>query len=211
MSWDHDKRRGYHHGNLREALVQAALRLIGEKGPAGFTFAEAARAAGVSPAAPYRHFRDRDELMADIAKRGFETFTAALRGAWDAGLPNPREALVRVGRAYLDFARREPAAYAAMFDSALPANCGPELQRASDESFAVLREACERVISALPGPQRPPVLMVAVHIWSMAHGIATLFLRDDHPRRSVPISPEDLLEAGVRVYLDGLKGAANPA
>ena len=66
--------RGYHHGNLREALIRAALDLIAQKGPAGFTFAEAARWAGVSPAAPYRHFRDRDELMADVARQGFELF-----------------------------------------------------------------------------------------------------------------------------------------
>jgi AcrR family transcriptional regulator len=75
MIWSKDDRKGggrpYHHGNLRDALVHAALKLIAEKGPGGFTFAEAARSAGVSPAAPYRHFRDRDELMAEIALRGF--------------------------------------------------------------------------------------------------------------------------------------------
>ena len=67
MSWskeDRESPRGYHHGNLKEALLRAALELIAQKGPAGFTFAEAARWAGVSPAAPYRHFRDRDELLA---------------------------------------------------------------------------------------------------------------------------------------------------
>jgi AcrR family transcriptional regulator len=73
MSWSKDGsdggRRGYHHGNLREALIRAALELIAEKGPGGLTFAEAARAAGVSSAAPYRHFRDRDALMADVARR----------------------------------------------------------------------------------------------------------------------------------------------
>ena len=80
MSWSgHGRggRRSYHHGNLREALINAALELIASKGPAGFTFAEAARQAGVSAAAPYRHFRDRDALMADVAKRGFERFEAA--------------------------------------------------------------------------------------------------------------------------------------
>ena len=75
MNWRKDERRaerGYHHGNLKEALLQAALDLIGQKGAAGFTFADAARMAGVSPAAPYRHFRDRDELLSSIAQRGFE-------------------------------------------------------------------------------------------------------------------------------------------
>src|SRR3546814_4262216 len=74
MTWrdGQGRRRGYHHGNLREALIRAALDLIAEKGPAGFTFAEAARWAGVSSAAPYRHYRDREALLADVARRGFE-------------------------------------------------------------------------------------------------------------------------------------------
>lgn len=84
---DGDGRRGYHHGNLREALIEGALQLIAEKGPMGFTIAEAARSAGVSPAAPYRHFRDRDELMADVARRGFERFADALSRAWNDGRP----------------------------------------------------------------------------------------------------------------------------
>lgn len=209
MSWDPNeagKRRGYHHGNLREALIEAALRLIGEKGPAGFTFAEAARAAGVSPAAPYRHFRDRDELMADVAQRGFEAFSKALRAAWDKGQPSPRSAVLRVGRAYLDFARHDPAAYSAMFESSFPLGNYPALHAAGEEAFGVLREACEVIISAMPAGRRAPPMMVALHIWSMSHGIASLFGRGDAARRPLPMAPEDLLEAGILVYLDGLGG-----
>src|SRR5438046_4193444 len=89
MSWSKDDRgpRGYHHGNLKEALLRAALELIAQKGPAGFTFAEAARWAGVSPASPYRHFRDRDELLIDVARRGFDKFEVALARACDGGRP----------------------------------------------------------------------------------------------------------------------------
>ena len=102
MSWRKDRgrtERGYHHGNLKEALVQAALDLIAEKGPGGFTFAEAARSAGVSPAAPYRHFRDRDELLSNIAQRGFEQFEKVLATAWDDGRPDTITAFERLGRA----------------------------------------------------------------------------------------------------------------
>src|SRR6201993_1366288 len=120
MSWRKQQQgraeRGYHHGNLKEALLQAALDLIGKKGAAGFTFADAARMAGVSPAAPYRHFRDRDELLSSIAQRGFEQFEQALGSAWGDGRPPPLSAFERVGRAYLDFARNEPAFYSAMFE-----------------------------------------------------------------------------------------------
>src|ERR1700744_6041516 len=128
MSWRKDQRRaerGYHHGNLREALLQAALDLIAQKGPAGFPFANAPRMAGVSPAAPYRHFRDRDELLSSIAQRGFEQFEAALTAAWDDGRPDTISAFERVGRAYLDFARAQPAFYSAMFESGIRLDITP--------------------------------------------------------------------------------------
>jgi AcrR family transcriptional regulator len=199
-----DGRRGYHHGNLREALIRGALDLIAEKGPAGFTIAEAARSAGVSPAAPYRHFRDRDELMADVARRGFEQFEAALKTAWNDGQPSAFTAFENLGRAYLAFARDEPAYYAAMFEAGLPPSATPELRQASDAAFAALRHAAEAVCATLPADKRPPALMVALHIWSMAHGIASLFGRRDGGNRPMPMTPEDLLEAALLVYFQGL-------
>ncbi len=206
MSWSRDNQgsRGYHHGNLKEALIQAALDLIARKGPAGFTFAEAARWAGVSPAAPYRHFRDRDDLLVDVARRGFDQFAQALARAWDDGRPEPFVAFERVGRAYLDFARAEPAYYSAMFEAGIPLESDPELRAAGERAFAVLRGAAETLIARLPPGQRPPALMMALHIWSLAHGIASLFGRGDAGRRSLPMSPEELLEAAVLVYLRGL-------
>src|SRR3984957_3813813 len=206
MSWSRDPRgpRGYHHGNLKEALIRAALDLIAQKGPAGFTFAEAARSAGVSPAAPYRHFRDRDDLLIDVARRGFDLFAAALARAWDDGRPEAFAAFERVGRAYLAFARGEPAYYSAMFEAGIPLDASPQLREAGEAAFAVLRGAAEKLIARLPAGRRPPALMMALHIWSLAHGIGSLFGRADAGRRSLPMSPEELLEAGVLVYLRGL-------
>jgi AcrR family transcriptional regulator len=203
MSWSKDPR-GYHHGNLKEALLRAALDLIAQKGPAGFTFAEAARWAGVSPAAPYRHFRDRDELLASVALRGFESFAKVLAQAWDDGRPDPLSAFERLGKAYLGFARDEPAFYSAMFESGVPASADPELRAAGDRAFAVLRAASERLIATLPASKRPPALMLALHVWSMSHGIASLFCRGDASRRSLPMTPEELMEAAILVYLRGL-------
>jgi len=212
MSWSKNDRgsRGYHHGNLKEALVRAALELIAKKGPAGFTFAEAARWAGVSPAAPYRHFRDRDELLANIAVRGFERFADVLARSWNDGKPEPFGAFERLGRAYLEFARTEPAYYAAMFEAGIPLDNNPDLRDAGDRAFAVLRAATERLVGTMPAQNRPPVLMMALHIWAMSHGIAALFGRGDAGRRTLPMSPEDLLEAAVLVYLRGL-GVVNPS
>jgi AcrR family transcriptional regulator len=196
--------RGYHHGNLKEALVRAALELIAEKGPAGFTFADAARWAGVSPAAPYRHYRDRDALLADVARRGFELFAGVLAKAWGDGGPDVLAGFDRLGKAYLDFAKREPAYYSAMFEAGVPLDADPLLREASERAFAVLRGAAEKLVALMPAQGRPPALMVALHIWSMTHGIASLFGRGDAARRALPMSPAELLEAAFLIYLRGL-------
>jgi len=215
MSWsrqgDRDEgRRGYHHGNLREALIRAALELIAQKGPAGFTFADAARWAGVSPAAPYRHFRDRDALLADVARRGFELFEAALAHAWNEGRPEPYRAFENVGRAYLAFARNEPAHYSAMFEAGIALDADPGLREAANRAFEVLRRASETLAALVPPEKRPPAMMMSLHIWAMSHGIASLFARGDSGRRTLPMQPEELLEAGVLVYLRGLGLIAAP-
>src|SRR5271169_5900374 len=157
MSWSSQggfERRGYHHGNLREALVEAALALIAEKGAAGFTIAEAARLAGVSPAAPYRHFRDAEALLAEVALRGFELFAAELGAVWNDGRPTALRAFEALGRAYLAFARDEPAYYAAMFETRVAFDSHPGLLGASERAFAILREAAERLTANLPPGQR---------------------------------------------------------
>jgi AcrR family transcriptional regulator len=205
MSWKHGRgERGYHHGNLKEALVRAALELIAEKGPFGFTFADAARWAGVSPAAPYRHYSDREELMADVAKRGFEEFEQALRKASDDGEKDPVRSFEKLGRAYLDFARKHPAYYSAMFEAGVPIAKNAELREAGERAFNVLRGAAEKLATNAPAGKRPPAAMMALHVWALSHGIASLFARGDQGRRSLPMSPEELLEAGVLVYLQGL-------
>jgi AcrR family transcriptional regulator len=207
MNWRRHGGRGersYHHGNLKEALQRAALELIAEKGPFGFTFAEAARWAGVSPAAPYRHYSDRDALMADVAKRGFDLFEQALLQAWDEGKPDPFTSFERLGTAYLAFARKEPAYYSAMFEAGVPLASSPELREAGERAFGVLRNAAEKIVALADPSKRPPALMVALHVWALSHGIASLFARGDNARRALPMSPEELLEAGVLIYLEGL-------
>ncbi|HVB67534.1 MAG TPA: TetR/AcrR family transcriptional regulator [Acetobacteraceae bacterium] len=214
MTWSHPsggfERRGYHHGNLREALVEATLVLIAEKGPSAFTVAEAARLAGVSPGAPYRHFRDAEALLAEVALRGFERLAEALARAWRDGRPDPVDAFAALGRAYLAFARSEPAYYAAMFETRIAVEDYPPLAAASDRAFGLLRDAAERITASLPARNRPPSLMMALHVWALSHGIASLFCRPDRARRPLPMAPEDLLEAGVLLYLQGLGLAGGP-
>jgi AcrR family transcriptional regulator len=188
---------------LREALIDAALELISEKGPGGFTFAEAARGAGVSPAAPYRHFRDREALMADVAKRGFEFLAEDLKHASEAGEPKPIRRLERIGQAYIEFARKEPALFSAMFESG-HSHEGPEVRAAEERAFGVLLEASQALTETLAEDERPPATMIALHMFSLAHGIAALYTRGDASRRKIPMAPSELLEAAVLVYLAGL-------
>lgn len=198
-------RDSYHHGNLREALIQAALAMIAERGLAGFAIAELARAVGVSPAAPYRHFRDRQALLAEVARRGFEQLAAELAEAAAASQSDPVRALQGCAQAHLAFAGREAAVYAAMFETGFPSGEHPELMRARDDAFAVLRRAADAACSRSTAPRRPPPLMVALHVWSLTHGIAALFVGGEGSGRSwAPMAAEDLLEAGLLVYLGSL-------
>jgi hypothetical protein len=92
-----------------------------------------------------------------------------------------------------------------MFESGLPPDANPTLLAASERAFGIIRAAAERLAAlSPPGTPRPPALMMALHIWSMSHGVASLFARGDAARRKLPMSAEDLLEAEVLIYLHGL-------
>ncbi|MCA8883549.1 MAG: TetR/AcrR family transcriptional regulator [Rhodobacteraceae bacterium] len=196
-------KRGYHHGNLRQALVDAALSLIAERGPTGFTLSEAAKAAGVTPAAVYRHFEGREDLIAEAARQGYEIFADLMEYAYDTGRPSALSAFEATGRAYLAFARKYPGHYVAMFESGISVNRTPELARVSARARAVLEQAAEALSQHIPKDKRPPAAMVSAHVWALSHGVVELFARGN-PGRQAPYPPEDLLEAGVGIYLRGL-------
>lgn len=165
-------RRGYHHGNLREALIAAARQLSAEKGPHGFTMAEAARAAGVSPSAPYRHFKDRDALMAELCRRGFEEFAERLGSAFRAAA-DAKDGLSRMGRAYLAFAREDPGTYAAMF-SYRPQR--PREASGAPERASAFDPLVQAIAGLLPEGQRQGrnSWLVALEVWALSHGVAGL-------------------------------------
>ncbi|MEQ8366092.1 MAG: TetR/AcrR family transcriptional regulator [Roseicyclus sp.] len=196
-------KRGYHHGNLKQALVDAALRLIEEKGPTGFTLSEAAKNAGVTPAAVYRHFEGREELIEECARQGHEIFADLMALAYDDGRPSALAAFEATGRAYLAFARKYPGHYMAMFESGTSMNATPELAAAANRSRAVLEQAALALSEHIPPEKRPPPSMFSAHIWAMSHGVVELFARG-RPGANTPFSPEDLLEAGIGIYLRGL-------
>jgi AcrR family transcriptional regulator len=195
--------RSYHHGNLKEVLLEAARKLIEQHGPVGFSLTEAARLAGVSPAAPYRHFRDRDALLAEVARTGFDRFAARLDAAWNNGVPTPLAAFDALGRAYLAFAREEPASYAVMFEAGLAAE-DAALMPGATQSFDVLQKAAAALCRGLPEKERPPVRLMSLHIWAVSHGVATLFAQGGEQAKAAPMSAEEILESAMLIYLRGL-------
>lgn len=196
-------KRGYHHGNLRQALVEAALALIEAKGPTGFTLSEAAKQAGVTPAAVYRHFEGREDLIAEAARQGYGIFAELMQYAYDKGQPSALASFEATGRAYLAFARKYPGHYIAMFESGISVNRTPELALACTRARDVLERAATELSQHIPPAKRPPASMFSAHVWALSHGVVELFARNS-PGTSAPFSPEDLLESGIGVYLRGL-------
>ncbi len=198
-------KRGYHHGNLRQALVEAALLLIAEKGPTGFTLSEAAKAADVTPAAVYRHFAGREDLLAEVARQGYDIFAALMEFAFNGGKPSALAAFEATGRAYLAFARKYPGHYMAMFEAGISLNDYPDLALVAGKARLVLERAADSLSQHMPPEKRPPSTMFSAHIWAMSHGVVELYMRGSaNGRAASPFPPEDLLETGIGIYLRGL-------
>lgn len=196
-------KRGYHHGNLRQALIDAALELIEARGPTGFTLSEAAKQAGVTPAAVYRHFDGREDLIAEAARQGYEVFADLMEYAYQSGQPSALKAFEATGRAYLAFARKYPGHYIAMFESGISVNRTPELAAVAGRANGVLERAATDLSQHIPEDRRPPASMFSAHIWAMSHGVVELFARNS-PGRASPFPADDLLETGIGIYLRGL-------
>ncbi|MEM1265799.1 MAG: TetR/AcrR family transcriptional regulator, partial [Pseudomonadota bacterium] len=165
--------------------------------------AEAARSAGVSAAAPYRHFKGREDLIEEAALQGFQIFADLMEHAYDGGQPSALTAFSATGRAYLAFARNNPGHYICMFESGVSIAGNSDLKAASDRAFGVLTRAAEGLSRHLPVDRRPPPVMVSQHIWALSHGVVELFART-RPGTKGPFSAEDLLETGTGIYLRGL-------
>jgi AcrR family transcriptional regulator len=177
----------YHHGDLRRALVEAAIVEVERAGHEGLSMAAIAKALGVSQPAPYRHFADKDALLTAVVTEGFEIFAAALKAAPKRA--RGRAALSRMAQAYLQFGLQHPGLYKAMFAShLLPlARDGAELQATASGSFQLLVDAVE-------APDRPAAQREALRIWASLHGIVMLHNQGLLKDRLAPIRLEQLVE-----------------
>ena len=188
------RRDSYHHGDLKRALTSAALSLVAEKGPKGFTLTEAARRAGVSAAAPYRHFADKAELLATVAENGFRDLHADLAAAADAAT-EPKARVIELGRAYVRWAVAHPDHYRVMFGSEISKAAHPALAGAADQAFGDLLDAIRACQEAGIADGRDPRL-VAAPLWSLVHGVASLAIGGELSAVGVQQDPE-AMAAGV--------------
>lgn len=183
--------RTYHHGALREALVAAATAMIEEGGPAAFTLRECARRAGVSHAAPRNHFETAEQLIAEVAARGFERFVAALdTAAGTVPEATPTARLAAMCRAYVDFARAHRGVYGLMFRSTLALGCSDHLGRAAGSAWQQLHDA----VAAATGAGEPARTATAGLVWAQVHGLASLIIDGRVPPA---LDPEGVLRAIV--------------
>jgi AcrR family transcriptional regulator len=194
------RRDSYHHGDLKRALTSAALSLVAERGPKGFSLTEAARRAGVSAAAPYRHFADKAHLLATVAEQGFLDLHVALAAATGAA-SDPVARLMEIGRAYVRWAVTHPDQYRVMFGADTDKSQHPSLSIAAEQAFGELLEvvALCQATGILRG-QEPR--QAAGPLWSLVHGIASLAIDGELRNVGIDQDPEGMVADALAQLFD---------
>lgn len=174
-------RETYHHGNLRQALVQAGMAILAEHGLEALSLRGCAARAGVSHAAPRNHFATLESLHAAIAAEGFRLLLKTMQDAVEAAAADPRRRIVAACEGYDRFARARPDLFRLMFSRPWPADAYPELSEASQECHGLLREVCTPVASPTDGGRAATA--AGITLWSFVHGYASLAI-DGQLRRA---------------------------
>jgi AcrR family transcriptional regulator len=195
----------YHHGDLRQALVDAALHLVERRGPEGFTLREAARLVGVTHTAPYRHFPDKSALLAAVALEGVTgmrgTMIAATRDVTD-----PVDRLEALGVAYVTYAVAHPSHFRVMYGKSFD-DVVPELAEAKRQTLAMLLEVVAACQAAGAFPRTAPEPL-AVACWSAVHGLATLLIEGTiQAKKLLQGSPAEIAQVVTRVLIARASGS----
>jgi AcrR family transcriptional regulator len=191
----------YHHGNLRQALIDGAKTLIAERGPDGFTLRELARRVGVSHNASYRHFADKEALLAAVAEEGFLGLGTSFSASLDPNA-SPAEAIAAAGRAYVLWAVEHPSSFRVMFRMTDAGERYPSLQVAGMAAFQVLLDlVTDAQAHGAIGPGEPRLL--ALTAWSTVHGLARLIVDGAIPLEEMP-DPETSARMVTETLMNGL-------
>jgi AcrR family transcriptional regulator len=190
---------GYHHGGLREALIAAAFQLVVEKGAENFSLADACRLAGVSTAAPYRHFRDRDELMAEVTALAFDAMSANNMRAVQAHGEGTLEAIVAMGQAYLSFAVTQQSLFRLMFgqDPSLAEYeiCVEKGRSCFGNLIAQITKYCEA------NGIEEDANAIALKMWTFVHGASALLIDRKYALIAPGVDIDELIATTVPLLL----------
>lgn len=186
------RKSGYHHGDLRAGLIEATRRLVEEKGPDGFSVTDACRLAGVSTAAPYKHFKDKSEMVLAMVMEGMERHRADMVASLEGIPPGSPLRLQALGKEYVAFALREPGVFRLKFGGFTDGLDDPALQAAGERTFGIVLNEVAQCIGETE--ITPEVRRRGFMLWSFVHGLS--FIMDD----------ERLKEMGGEINLDFLLG-----
>ncbi len=181
----------YHHGDLRAQLIAAVRELVETHGPDGFSVAEAARRAGVSSAAPYKHFKDRHEILRGVVSEAMDRLRDAMEVGAAAHPEGSLEAVAAVGQAYVDFARTEPGVFRLVFGLTEGHENAPDLLAKGEGCFGVVVRAVAARLELPPGD--PDVQRRAYMLWSFVHGHSFLTIDMKHKVAAAEIDDWDYL------------------
>ncbi|PUE26236.1 hypothetical protein B9Z39_10850 [Limnohabitans sp. JirII-29] len=195
------KKADYHHGDLRRALVQTALKVIDQRGVDALTLKDLAVRTGVSPGAPYHHFADRSELLAAIAQEGFELLASAMRHASEAAVQTPAANLQALGCAYIMFAVSHRGHFKVMFRGDLHGKENAARAQAGERAFQLLCDAvqaCQKAGAVPKGNPEPWVL----HAWATVHGLSTLLVDGSLKKTTIPADqlPQLITSLGTQMF-----------
>jgi AcrR family transcriptional regulator len=196
----------YHHGELRQALVDAARTLVHERGAGGFSLSDACRRAGVSTAAPYRHFADKNEILSEVAAQGFIDLTTRTRAEAERHPLGSTVRIVALGRVYFSFATSEPALFRMMLgqEAGIPKN--ERLAASGQECFAFVVQEVISFCNAnhIAGDAQ----MFALQLWTLVHGAATLTIDGGYAKVAPDLNVEELItQAADRLLFSLLRPA----
>lgn len=197
-------RRRYHHGDLAEALAAAAGELIEEVGPARLSLSECCRRAGVSTAAPYKHFRDKDALIARVALEGFAGLAEATAAARDARRDGPAvPRIAAMGSAYVRFALARPGLFGLMFGAGAEAGDDPALEAAGRTCFSMLTEEVAAAVGDADGER---ARRLSASLWTFVHGAAALAQGGNYEAAGIETDIDAMIESATERLLAGRAG-----
>lgn len=195
------KKSGYHHGDLRAGLIEATRQLVEEKGPDGFSVTDACRLAGVSTAAPYKHFKDKSEMIIAMVLEGMERHRQDMIDALEEVPPGTAARIKALGREYVDFALREPGLFRLKFGGFTDRLEDARLQQAGEGTFTVVL----REVASCRGEDEitPDVRRRGFMLWSFVHGLSFLLADPKLTELGGEFELDDLLhDISVRMLAD---------